>query len=103
MNDKPVIRRELADDDVNDAISYDASHSEQATLGLIDELERTYKLISAQPRIGSPRYGYELALPDLLFQKLDRYPYIIFDYRQEDHIDIWRVLHEKRDIPAHLD
>ena len=102
MNDKPVIRRELADNDVNDAISYYTSHSELATLGFIDDLERTYKLISAQPRIGSPRYGYELGLSDLLFQKLDRYPYIIFYYEQEDHIDIWRVLHEKRDIPAHL-
>jgi toxin ParE1/3/4 len=78
MSDKPVIRRELADEDVNDAISYYANDSEQATLGFIDELERSYRLISAQPRIGSPRYGYELELPGLLFRKLARYPYIIF-------------------------
>jgi toxin ParE1/3/4 len=102
MSDKPVIRRELADEDVNDAIAYYENLSEPATLGFINELERSYKLISAQPGIGSPRYGYELELPGLLFQKLDRYPYIVFYCEQEDHIDIWRVLHERRDIPAHL-
>ena len=103
MSGKPVIRRELADEDINDAISYYENFSTQATLGFIDELERFYKLISAQPHIGSPRYGYELELPGLLFQGLDRYPYIIFYYAYEDHIDVWRVLHEKRDIPAQLD
>ena len=103
MSDKPVIRRELADEDVNAAVSYYVSHSAQATLGFIDDLEHSYKRISAQPHIGSPRYGYGLELPGLLFQKLANYPYLIFYYEQEDHIDVWRVLHEKRDIPACFD
>ena len=103
MSKKPVIRRELADEDVYDVIRYYENHSKQATLGFIDELEQSYRRISAQPRIGSPRHGYELALPGLLSQKLNKYPYIIFYYEQDDHIDVWRVLHEKRDIPARLD
>ena len=103
MSNKPVIRRALADEDIDDAIRYYERHSEQAALGFIDELEQSYKLISAQPRLGSPRHGYELELPGLLFQKLDKYPYMIFYYEHDDHIDVWRVLHEKHDIPAHLD
>lgn len=103
MRDKPVIRRGLADEDVDAVIRYYQNRSVQATLGFIDALEQSYKLISAEPRIGSPRHGYELALPGLLSQKMDKYPYIIFYYERADHIDVWRVLHEKRDIPAHLD
>lgn len=103
MRDKPVIRRGLADEDVDAVIRYYQNRSAQATLGFIDALEQSYKLISAEPGIGSPRHGYELALPGLLSQKMDKYPYIIFYYERVDHIDVWRVLHEKRDIPAHLD
>ncbi|RVH02752.1 type II toxin-antitoxin system RelE/ParE family toxin, partial [Sinorhizobium meliloti] len=27
------------------------------------------------------------------------YPYLIFYRDQPDHVDVWRVLHAKRDIP----
>jgi hypothetical protein len=31
-----------------------------------------------------------------------RYPYLVFYVERSDHIDIWRVLHGQRDIPAWL-
>jgi toxin ParE1/3/4 len=31
---------------------------------------------------------------------LRRFPYLIFYMEQADHIDVWRVLHGRRDIPA---
>ena len=31
---------------------------------------------------------------------LRKYPYLVFYVEQADHIDVWRVLHMKRDIPA---
>ena len=103
MNGKPVIRRAVADNDIDDAIRYYDNHSIQTAFGFIDELQRSYQRISAQPPIGSPRHGYELALPGLLSRKLDKYPYIVFYYDHNDHIDVWRILHEKRDIPSNLD
>jgi toxin ParE1/3/4 len=33
---------------------------------------------------------------------LTRYPYLLFFMERDDHIDVWRVLHGKRDIPAWL-
>ncbi|ENO88947.1 plasmid stabilization system [Thauera aminoaromatica S2] len=29
-----------------------------------------------------------------------RYPYLVFYVERADHIDVWRVLHGERDIPA---
>ncbi len=31
---------------------------------------------------------------------LARYPQVVFDVEQADHVDVWRVLHGQRDIPA---
>ena len=29
-----------------------------------------------------------------------RYAHLIFYVEREEHIDVWRVLHEQRDIPS---
>lgn len=29
-----------------------------------------------------------------------RYPYLVFYIERPDHIDVWRVLHGQRDVPA---
>jgi toxin ParE1/3/4 len=29
-------------------------------------------------------------------------PYLIFYIDRDDHVDVWRVLHAQRDIPARL-
>jgi hypothetical protein len=31
-----------------------------------------------------------------------RYPYVVFYVEREDRIDVWRVLHTRRDIPARM-
>ena len=46
------------------------------------------------------RHLHELALPGLCGRKLKRYPHLVFYIEHGDHIDIWRVLHAQRDIPA---
>ena len=33
---------------------------------------------------------------------LTRHPYLVFYLERPDHIDVWRVLHGQRDIPAWL-
>jgi toxin ParE1/3/4 len=98
---KPVIPRELANRDVDESIAYYLDEgSEQAALGFIDALEQAYAHIGRHPTTGSPRYAHELDLPGLRSWPLKRFPYLIFYIERDDHIDVWRVLHGQRDIPA---
>jgi toxin ParE1/3/4 len=46
------------------------------------------------------RYGHELDLPGLRSWALSRYPYLVSYVERPDHVDVWRVLHSQRDIPA---
>ena len=101
MKPKPVVPRERANRDVDEAIDYDLSENAQdAALGFIDALERAYGHISRHPTTGSSRYASESNLPGLRFWPLKRYPHLVFYLERSDHIDVWRVLHGKRDIPA---
>lgn len=101
MKVKPVIPRELANRDVDEALDHYLSEgAAQAALGFIAALERTYANIGRHSAAGSPRYAHELNLPGLRYRSLGRYPYLVFYVELEQHVDVWRVLHEKRDIPA---
>jgi toxin ParE1/3/4 len=101
VKDKPVLPREQANQDVDDALSYYLTQAtETVALGFIAAVERAYAHISRLPATGSPRYAHELGLPGLRSWPLARYPYQVFYMEREDHIDVWRVLHNQRDIPA---
>ena len=101
MTAKPVVPRELANRDIDDAIAYYLSEgAEQAALGFIDVLEQAYANISRHPATGSPRYAHELNLSGLRFWPLAHYPHLVFYVERPEHIDVWRVLHGQRDIPA---
>jgi toxin ParE1/3/4 len=98
---KPLIPREQAIRDVDDTLAYYLSEAAEAVAqGFIDELEKAYSYIGRHPATGSPRYGHELNLPGLRAWPLTRYPYLVFYVERPDHIDVWRVLHSERDIPA---
>ncbi len=101
MTAKPVVPRELANQDMDDAIAYYLSEgAEQAALGFIDALEQAYEHIGRHPATGSPHYAHELNLPGLRFRALVNYPHLVFYVERSAHIDVWRVLHGKRDIAA---
>ena len=98
---KGIVPRELANRDVDEAIDhYLVEATEKVALGFVDELEKAYAHIARHPASGSPRYVHQLGLADLRFWPLGRYPYLVFYVECEEHIDIWRVLHEQRDIPT---
>jgi toxin ParE1/3/4 len=100
---KPVIPRELANRDVDEAIDYYLSEgAEQAALGFVGALEQAYVHIGLHPASGSPRYAHELSLPGLRSWSLSHYPQLVFYVEQDDHINVWRVLHGQRDIPVWL-
>jgi len=103
VKSKALIQRTLAQDDVEQSIAhYLEQDAEAVALGFVDALERAYAHISKHPATGSPRYAHELSIPELRSWPLNRYPYMIFYVEHAHHIDIWRVLHMKRDIPARM-
>jgi len=101
VNAKPVIPRELAKRDVDEAIAYYLKEgAEQAALGFVVALGKAYRDIGLHPAAGSTRYAHELDLPGLRVWPLARYPHLVFYVDRPEHIDVWRVLHGQRDIPA---
>ncbi len=103
MKAKPVVPRELANRDVDEALAYYLDEgSEKAALGFIGELQAAYTHLGRHPATGSLRYAHELDLPGLHMWPLKRFPYLVFYLEREDHIDVWRVLHARRDIPGWL-
>jgi toxin ParE1/3/4 len=100
---KPAILRERADQDVQEAIDYYLGEgAEQAASGFVDALEQALRHIELHPAAGSPRYAHELDLPGLRCWQLKAYPYLVFYVESDNHVDVWRVLHASRDIPAWL-
>lgn len=97
---KHLVRRERADQDVQEAIDYYLQNAPEYVLAFVDALEQAYRHIQRQPGTGSLRYAHELNLPGLRFWACKRYPYLVFYFEGPDQIDVWRVLHGSRDIPA---
>lgn len=103
MKAKPVVPRQAALRDVDDALDwYLQQDAAPAALGFIEELERAYAHIGRHPATGSPRYAHALDLPGLRFWPLKRFPYLVFYIEQADRIDVWRVLASERDLPTWL-
>ena len=97
MKAKPVVPREEASRDVDEAIAYYITEgSGLAAMGFVDALEQAYAHIGRHPATGSPRYAHELNLPGLRSWLLTRYPHLVFYIERPDHIDVWRVLHGQR-------
>jgi toxin ParE1/3/4 len=98
---KAVVPRELARQDADEAIDYYLSeNAPEAALGFIDALERAYSHISRHPGTGFSRYAHELSLPGLRFWPLQKYPHLVVYVARDGHVDVWRILHGQRDIPA---
>ncbi|MFI5012636.1 MAG: type II toxin-antitoxin system RelE/ParE family toxin [Hyphomicrobiales bacterium] len=101
MSAKPTVPREQARRDIEEAVDYYAREAgEQIASSFVASVESAYRTISNHPAAGSSRYAYELNLPGLRSRSLKRFPYLVFYVERDDHIDIWRVLHAERDIPA---
>jgi toxin ParE1/3/4 len=101
---KLVIPREQAREDVDKAVEdYLETAGPQVAINLIEQLEHAYTRIASYPAAGSPRFAYELGVPNLRHVRIKGYPYLIFYVELAAHIDVWRVLHAKRDIPAWLE
>jgi toxin ParE1/3/4 len=103
VSTKPVLPRDLARQDVETTVDYYLREAgTNVALGFIEALRAAYRTIANHPAAGSSRYAHELAIPGLRSRRLRRYPYLVFYVEREDHIDVWRVLHAQRNIPARM-
>ena len=103
MSSKPVVLREQARRDIDRAVEhYLAEASPAVALAFLDAVEAAHRLIGEQPAAGSPRYAHELDLPGLRVRLVRDFPYVIFYVEQTSEVDVWRVLHGARDVPAWL-
>ena len=103
MTSESVVLRAAAGRDVDEAISrYLEEAGSRVALGFIDALQEAFRHIADSPRSGSPRYGHEVNLPGLRSWPLRGYPHLVFYMAGRDKIDVWRVLHSRRDIPESL-
>ncbi len=95
--------RAAATVDIEAAVDYyrDNAGIDTAT-DFVDDIESAISHLQRYPGSGSLRFGYELEIPDLRSWPLDKFPYLIFYLPEDGNLDIWRVLHAKRDIPTHL-
>ena len=101
MSGKPVVLRERARRDIDEAVEhYQAEAGPSVGLAFIDALEDAFLRIGEQPAAGSPRYAHELDIPGLRFRPTGKFPYLVFHVEGEVEIEVWRVLHGTRDIPA---
>ena len=69
-------------------------------IAFTDSLEQAILKIARHPASGSPRFAHELGLTGLRHWPLKGFPYLVFYMELERHIEVWRVLHGQRDIPA---
>jgi len=98
---KPVVPRRQADEDVDNAADFYLHEAgEDMALAFVHSIEHTYYQISRLPEAGSPRYAERLEVPGLRFWKAKKFPYLIFYVDLGNRIEIWRVLHERMDLPA---
>ena len=103
MRVKRVARRERAERDIDEAAAhYRAEGGVEIELRFIDALEVAIRHVATHPATGSTRHASELKSRDLRFWAVKRFPFLIFYVEHTDHVDVWRVLHGARDLPAWL-
>ena len=91
MKVKPLVPRRQADDDADSAADFYLQEAGgEVALAFVHSIEHAYVQISRLPDAG------------LRFWKAKKFPYLIFYVDLGSRIEIWRVLHERMDLPAQI-
>jgi toxin ParE1/3/4 len=99
---KIVWRAEIARD-VEIASNYYANEGGSALeLRFVDALEAGVIVISKNPRAGLDWIGKKINRPGLRHYALKHFPYYLFYWQSPTQIELWRLLHRRRDLPARL-
>ncbi len=93
----------LASRDIEAAVDhYRREAGAKTALEFVDALENAVSHLRRYPFSGSLRFAFEVEIPELRSWHLHGFPYLIFYVPVDDRIDVWRVLHARRDIPTLL-
>ncbi|MDN5849133.1 MAG: type II toxin-antitoxin system RelE/ParE family toxin [Nitrococcus sp.] len=96
-----VHRRRQAQDDIQLAADYYFREGgAKLELRFIGAVEAAIQHVAAHPASGSPRYADSLSTPGLRCRPVKGFPYLVFYIERVAQVDVWRVLHKQRDIPA---
>lgn len=100
---KPRALRLKAETDIENAFAYYLNEAGADTaLGFLAEVETALSHIEQNPGTGSPRYGELCEVPGLRLWLVTRFPYAVLYVEHSEQLDVLRVLHQHRDIPAQL-
>lgn len=81
---------------LQDAAGVDVAH---AFVGAVrDSIDH----VSRFPSSGSPRAAAALEISGLRLWPVEGFPYLMAYVADSGIVDVWRVLHERRDVPAEL-
>ena len=98
---RSVRLRERAAADIDQAVDYYLAEADtEVAQRFVDAIERAIGQISRSPQAGSLRFSYELEIPGLRVRPLTRFPYLVFYVVRDEVVDVWRILHTRRDIPS---
>ena len=100
---KPVRLRERAHDDLDRAVAYYATEG-GADLAerFIDAVQAARDHLAMFPLTGSLRFAHETGIEELRSWSLRRFPYLVLCLDRDTYVDVLRVLHTRRDVPATL-
>lgn len=100
---KPVALRPAAGADILAAAGHYRTDSGLGiALAFVDALDRAFYEIARGPGDGSPFYAQALDLPGLRVWPLRSFPHRVFFREAESAVDVWRILHGRRDVPEAL-
>lgn len=100
---KPVHVRPRADAEIDELADYIASDSLEAAMRFLDAVQQAFARIGEQPGIGSKRYAHLPLLEGLQVWPVPGFEkHLVFYVERGQYIDVLRVLHGARDIPATL-
>ena len=103
MKVKRVAVRQAAARDIDLAVDHYTHEGGNAlALRFVAALEEAYRHIRRFPATGATRYATEIGIGGLRFWPLSKFPYLVFYIERSDHVDVLKVLHAQRDIPAWL-
>ena len=103
MKAKPIALRRAAAHDIDAAVEHYLREGRAAlATRFVAALEEAYRHIRRFPATGALRYAAELGIAGLRFWPLNKFPYLIFYVEREQEVDVLKVMHAQRDIPAWL-
>ena len=102
MSPRPLRLRPAAIADLDASADAYAAEAGAVAVRFAAAIERALDHVARHPGTGSLRYSHMTDLPGLRFWPVARFPYLVFYVEEADHVDVWRVLHARRDIPSLL-